>query len=144
MNKNVFIVHGQSHRDRDELAEIVSELGCVPKILSSEPTNGDTIIREFENLARNCVFALVLLTPDDPMAEELEEPERYRARQNVIFEMGWFFSHLGRSRTRLIYKGEIELPTDITGVLYIKFDDSVIQVKDKIRKALAEGGLLEP
>lgn len=142
MNKNVFVVHGRSQGDRDKLAKIITELGCVPKILALEPRNGGTIIEEFERLASNCVFAFVVMTPDDPMANELDENEKYRARQNVIFEMGWFFSFLGRSRTRLLYKGDIELPTDVTGILYIKYETSIDEIRADIRDALIEGGLI--
>lgn len=142
LNKNVFIVHGQSDADRDKLAEIINDLGCAPKILALEPKNGGTIIEEFESLASNCVFAFILMTPDDPMASELDEIHRYRARQNVIFEMGWFFSQLGRTRTRLLYKGEIELPTDVTGIIYIKYEDNINDIRAKIRDALCEGGVI--
>lgn len=128
--------------DRDKLAEIVKDLDCVPKILALEPKDGGTIIEEFEALAKNCVFAFVLMTPDDPMANELDETEKFRARQNVIFEMGWFFSYLGRSKTRLLYKGDIELPTDVTGIIYIKYDDVIDDIRSKIRDALSEGGVI--
>ena len=143
MNKNVFIVHGRSHADRDKLAKIIHDLGCIPKILALEPKNGGTIIEEFERLASTCVFAFVLMTPEDPMADELEEDQRFRARQNVIFEMGWFFSHLGRVRTRLLFKEKIELPSDVTGILYIRYEDDIDELRSEIREALIEGGLLQ-
>jgi predicted nucleotide-binding protein len=138
----VFIVHGRSHKDRDELVEIVKELGCTPKVLADEPKDGGTIIEEFEALAERCVFAFVILTPEDVTADELGNEEKHRARQNVIFEMGWFFARLGKSRTRLLYRGNIELPSDITGVIYTKYEVSVTEKKASIRRALAQGGLV--
>ena len=142
MNRNVFIVHGTSMKDRDELVEIIRELGCDPKVLADEPRSGGTIIEEFEELAKNCVFAFVLLTPDDLSANDLDDGEKHRARQNVIFEMGWFFAKLGRSRTRLLHKATVELPSDVTGVLYLKYKDSVTEKKSSIRRSLIEGGLI--
>ena len=142
MNKNVFIVHGRSHKDRDELVEIVKELGCTPRVLADEPKDGGTIFEEFIGLADRCVSAFILLTPDDLTADRLDDDEKHRARQNVIFEMGWFFAKLGKARTRLLYRGDIELPSDITGVLYIRYENSPEEKKASIRKALEQGGLL--
>lgn len=139
----MFIVHGRSHDERDTLATIVRDLGCVPKILSKEPKSGKSIIEEFEDLARTCVFALILLTPDDPQADKLLGSPVSRARQNVIFEMGWFFSQLGKQRTRLVHKGPVELPSDVTGIMYIEYPESELKLKEKIEQALREGGLLE-
>ena len=141
MNKNVFIVHGQAHADRDDLAALVSDLGLIPKILEFERKSGGTIIEEFEKLARQCVFAFVLLTPDDKQAAELEEADLFRARQNVIFEMGWFFKALGRERVRLVHRDRVELPSDVTGIIYISYDKKIGEVRSKIREALTEGGL---
>jgi predicted nucleotide-binding protein len=142
LNRNVFIVHGRSHKDRDDLAEIVRELGCQPKVLADEPRNGGTIIEEFEELANTCVFAFVILTPDDVSADAMGDEDKHRARQNVIFEMGWFFARLGRSRTRLLYRDSIELPSDVTGVLYLKYKELVSEKKSAIRRSLVEGGLI--
>jgi predicted nucleotide-binding protein len=142
LNKNVFIVHGRSHKDRDDLVEIVRELGCEPKVLADEPRSGGTIIAEFEELAGSCVFAFVILTPDDLSADAMGEGEKHRARQNVIFEMGWFFAKLGRSRTRLLFKDSVELPSDVTGIFYMKYKELVSEKKSAIRRSLLEGGLI--
>jgi len=144
MNKNVFIAHGRSVKERDELAEIVREFGCNPIIMQLEEKGGGALIEEFETLAKKCVFALILLTPDDPQATSLKDEEIFHARQNVIFEMGWFYRSLGKSCTRLIYKKEVELPSDVTGIVYIKFSESVYEKRDSIRRSLVEGGLVEP
>ena len=48
---------------------------------------------------------------------------RPRSRQNVIFEFGYFIGKYGRTRVRALVKGDIEIPSDYSGVLYIQFDD---------------------
>jgi len=43
--------------------------------------------------------------------------EHRRARQNVIFELGFFYGLLGRYEGRVIAlrKGDVEIPSDIHG-----------------------------
>ena len=69
-------------------------------------------------------FAIVLLTPDDRGGEASlpYEKQKPRARQNVIFELGYFIGRLGRQRVCGLYKPDVELPSDYTGVLYIPVD----------------------
>ena len=47
---------------------------------------------------------------------------KYRARQNVVLELGYFLGSLGRKRVCALYKGNIEMPSDYQGVLYIEMD----------------------
>ena len=52
-----------------------------------------------------------------------EEALRPRARQNVIFELGFFFGFLGRGRVCAIYEKGVELSSDLHGVLYVEHDE---------------------
>ena len=52
------------------------------------------------------------------------KPVRPRARQNVILELGFFIGKLGRSRVAALIAGDLEVPSDVSGVLYIRVDDS--------------------
>ena len=142
-NRNVFIVHGHDTKALTDLRDILADLGMHPIILKDKPDMGLTIIEKFERYANGSVFAFVLLTPDDRQAAQEKGLKKFRARQNVIFEMGWFFHKLGRARTRLVHKGIVELPSDITGVIYIEFKNEVAEIREQIRAALFEGGLIE-
>jgi len=64
------------------------------------------------------------------------EDSHFRARQNVILEFGYFMGLLGRNRVCCLYKGEVELPSDMSGIAYIPFKESVDEVRDKIVKEL--------
>lgn len=67
-------------------------------------------------------FAVVLLTPDDegrPKGGELEP----RARQNVLLELGYFIGRLGRAKVCALKRGELEIPSDFTGVVWEAMDD---------------------
>ncbi|MYB95265.1 MAG: hypothetical protein F4039_05000 [Gammaproteobacteria bacterium] len=63
--------------------------------------------------------------PSERTVEEDRTDDQYnsRARQNVVLELGYFIGKLGRERVCPIYKGEIELPSDLDGVLYIRMDE---------------------
>ncbi len=47
-----------------------------------------------------------------------------RARQNVVLEHGYLMGKLGRSKVCALVKGDVEIPNDISGVVYISMDDA--------------------
>ncbi len=138
----VFVVHGHAVEDRDKLFKILTEFNVEPVVMEFATKKGRSIYEEFYDLAKDCEFAFVLLTPDDKMAADVPDDEKFRARQNVIFEMGWFYSFLGREKTRLLYRGTIEIPSDVTGVVYIKFNETLDEVRSDIRSSLEAGGVV--
>ena len=90
--------------------------------MQEQPDRGRTIIEKFEEYAQ-VDFAIALFTPDDIGGLDGDDPQ-FRARQNVIFEFGYFIGKHGRKRVRALVKGNIEIPSDYSGVLYIPLDDS--------------------
>lgn len=132
LNRKVFIVHGHDNEAKEITARLVSDLVMIPVILHEQPSMGRTIIEKFEDHS-DVSFAIVLLTPDDlggPFKEMWgKEPEeqvkklRARARQNVVFELGFFSAKLGRGHVCALLKGEgIEIPSDYAGIVYIGMD----------------------
>ena len=84
-----------------------------------------TVIEKFEDFAARAGFAIVLMTPDDfgyPVGKE--EEKKHRPRQNVVLELGYFAAHLGRSKTFVLLKGDIEMPSDVLGLVYERMDNS--------------------
>jgi predicted nucleotide-binding protein len=67
-------------------------------------------------------FAIVLLTPDDVgrVANADAATDQPRARQNVVFELGYFFGKLGRDHVAVINSG-VEKPSDVDGLAYIAY-----------------------
>lgn len=122
-SKKVFIVHGHDLAARDAVARFIDKLELTSIIFSEQPNAGQTIIEKFENLSDDVGYAIVLLTPDD-MGTSIDNPEELkpRARQNVIYELGWFGAKLGRDRVCAIVKGGIEIPSDYDGIVYIDMD----------------------
>jgi len=122
--KDAFIVHGHDETVKERVARYIEKLGLNAIILHEQPNAGRTIIEKFETYS-NVGFAVILLTPDDVGASrQATSNNQLRARQNVIFELGYFIGKLGRNRVCALYKQEIELPSDIDGLLYLPLDNS--------------------
>lgn len=123
-SKNIFIVHGRDEKLKETVARLVTKLGYNPVILHERPNGGRTVIEKFEANADAC-FAIALLTPDDVGSLKEDAPSatlKPRARQNVILEFGYFLGRLSRKRVCAITAGEIEIPSDYAGVVYIPLD----------------------
>ena len=121
----VFLVHGRDLGTRDSVARFLETLKLQPVILDEQADRGQTIIEKFEQHAQEVRFAVVLLTPDDEGRIRGEESDlKPRARQNVIFELGYFARSFGRNRVCALTKGGVEIPSDYDGVVYIPLDDS--------------------
>lgn len=118
----VFIVHGRDNLRRAAVARFVERLGMEAVILAEQADEGRTIIEKFEAHGNEADYAIVLMTPDDFGGVTGSEP-RPRARQNVVLELGYFMGRLERRRVTALVVGEVERPSDVDGVLYVRWDD---------------------
>lgn len=123
-NKKVFVVHGHDEGVREAVARFLERIGLEPIILHERPNKGRTIIEKFHEEAEDIGFAVILMTPDDHGSKVGGSDTKPRARQNVVFELGFFIGVLGRERVAALVKGEIERPTDFDGVVYIDLDNA--------------------
>lgn len=121
--KDVFIVHGHNEEIKHHVARTLTSLKLTPIILHEQANEGLTVIEKFEKFSE-VEFAIILLTFDDYGNVKNEEKKNKRARQNVILELGYFLAKLGRSNVLPLYEDGVELPSDISGVLYTKIDES--------------------
>lgn len=121
-SRRVFVVHGHDEAALQGLARFLEKLGLEAIVLKEQPDQGRTIIEKFEASADDVGFAVVLLTPDDLGGSVKSEIPDARARQNVIFELGFFAGKLGRGRVCLLRKGHVEIPSDLYGVIYTDMD----------------------
>jgi len=124
ISNRIFLVHGHNNELKETTARFLEKLGLKPIILHEQSSKGLTIIEKFEEYS-DVAFAVVLLTPDDlgctiDKKDELQK----RARQNVIFELGYFIGKLGRKNVVGLVKDKIEIPSDYTGVMYIGVDNN--------------------
>lgn len=142
----VFIVHGHDEKAKTELEVHLSEMGLTSVVLHRKPDEGQTLIEKFEKHS-DVGYAFILLTPDDLAysADQESVPDERRkkearARQNVIFEFGYFVGKLGRRRVCCLYRGDVVLPSDLHGLVYKKYERSVEEVAYSILKELQAAG----
>ncbi|WP_324170474.1 nucleotide-binding protein [Sulfurimonas sp.] len=126
LKNKVFIVHGHDNETKQEVARFVQNLGLEAIILHEQVSSGMTIIEKIEHYTNEADFAIVLYTPCDKGrgATETKVHPRDRARQNVVFEHGYLMAQLGRKHVCALVKGDIETPSDISGVVYTDMDIS--------------------
>lgn len=117
----VFIVHGRDDLAKTEVARFIEKLGFSAIILHEQASSGKTIIEKIE-AHTNVGFAIVLYTPCDIGALAGEKAQKSRARQNVVFEHGYLIGKLGRHNVCALVKGDVEIPNDISGVVYVPLD----------------------
>jgi len=137
----VFIVHGH---DEALLAEAKDYFQNTlkwpePVVLRDKPNGGKTIIEKFEEHADLVDWVFVLISPDDKSFEPKTNDEKRRARQNVIFELGFFYGLLGRREGRVIVlkKGDVEVPSDIQGIVWIDVSTGVRASGEDIRREVS-------
>lgn len=130
----VFIVHGHDEKAKNQLEIFLAEIGLKPIVLHRQPDEGQTIIEKFEKHS-DVGFAFIILTPDEiaypSKHEQYDDSKREkesRARPNVIFEFGYFIGKLGRSRVCCLYKGNVTLPSDVSGIIYKEFKSEIEEV----------------
>lgn len=132
LSNKIFIVHGHNEEMKQTVARVVTNLGLIPIILHEQANEGRTIIDKFEYNAENIQFAIILLSGDDLAAsvkdlegvkdEEVRNRLEKRARQNVVFEMGYFAGKLGRSKLFYLLQDEVTKPGDLDGLVYTPYD----------------------
>lgn len=137
-SKKVFIVHGRDDSKKYEVSGFLYEQGLEPIILHEQVNNGQTIIEKIEKNS-DVACSIILLTPDDEgKLKNSDSPLKTRARQNVIFEAGYFMGKLGRNRT-IILSGVEETMSDIDGIVYIDINN----YKSALLKELKELKLIK-
>jgi predicted nucleotide-binding protein len=148
----VFLVHGHDLRFRDEVERFLTDLGLQSVVLSKVEREERSILDRFESLAAEAGFAVVLLSPDDygTAVRQFDARRggknalRYRARQNVVLELGFFYGRLGWERVLVIEKApsedwpDFERPSDLAGVVFVRSSgdrDWRSELRTKLAKA---------
>ena len=142
-SKNIFIIHGHDEAKRRELESLLKDrFNLNPIVLLDQPDQGLTIIEKFEKYASDCSYAFALFTPDDIVTNG--DKQYFQARPNVIFELGWFYANLGRSRVCILDQAseESKIFSDLQGVLRMQFNTNVSEKYIEIERELKSLGIL--
>ena len=138
--KRVFIACGRDEEAKQIVARWVAKLGLEAIIISEQPSGARTQIEQLEMYTDNVAFAVILLTPDDvgKPKDQLGEPN-FRPSQDVILGLGVLIGKHGRDRICLLYKGELELPSNINGITSMLMDDDGGWILNLIREMESVG-----
>ena len=128
----VFIVHGHDGELKQSVARLVEKQGLQAIILSEQANKGKTIIEKFEENS-DVSGAICLFTADDFGRAKADANDSLRARQNVVFEAGYFMGKLSRSRVVIIAEHGVELPSDMQGIVYTDKSNWEIDVLKELK-----------
>ena len=123
---NVFVVYGHNESMRVNVTRYLRRIGIKSLDLMEHSPSGIRTIFDALNSCANAVeSAIILLSADDIVVNDRHEFQSYRARQNVIFEMGLFAGILGKDKVIVLYQPDenFEFPSDIIGIYYIAYTD---------------------
>ncbi len=143
---SIFIAHGSDEALMTDVARLLEKTQSADykvTILSEQPNRGEALIEKFEREAKAAAFAIVILSADDvggPKSAKSSNKQKSRARQNVVFELGYFFACLDRRRVIALYERGVELPSDIYGLVYIEVSKDG-QWRSRVIKELRDAGL---
>jgi predicted nucleotide-binding protein len=123
-NLKIFVVHGHNEEIKQHVARVLEKLNLKPIILHEQANEGKTVIEKFSSHS-GVNFAVVILSGDDIGASKKQNKElKFRARQNVVFELGFFLGKLGREKVVVLHEtiDNFEFPSDYNGVIYLPYD----------------------
>jgi predicted nucleotide-binding protein len=130
LSKKIFVVYGHDETAKTQLELMLRKWGFDPLILDQLPSEGQTIIEKLEKYSQDVGYAVVLATPDDEGHKANRPDEKtFRARQNVVLELGMLLSKLGRKKVAILLKDQanMEKPSDIQGLIYIPFKENLVK-----------------
>ncbi|MBU1636975.1 nucleotide-binding protein [bacterium] len=143
---SIFVVYGHDKEAKTELEVILRRGGLNPIILDQVASQGMTLVEKLETHLNPCDYVCVLLTPDDKGGLIDSSPSEYRprARQNVIFELGWSMGHMNRNRVAIIRKESVDTPfenaSDLQGIVELRYTKSIEEIKHDLGKELHTAG----
>jgi predicted nucleotide-binding protein len=149
---SVFVVHGHDKTLLIEVKDYLKALNIRPIVLIDEYGAEQSLFKKFLTWSSDTKFAIVLITADDVGAGryQYDEPDikdrslQFRARQNVILELGYFYGLLGWDKVFVLLKNpdkkfpNFERPSDLDGVIFDTVESSgnwKAILKDKLKKS---------
>jgi predicted nucleotide-binding protein len=137
----IFVVHGHDRAIRHEVVRVLERgTGREVIVLHEQPNAGRVLLEKFEDHAASAAYAVVLVTADDHGGSVADASQRPRGRQNVVFELGYFFGKLGRDRVAVLLEPGVEKPSDIDGLVYVALDPGGAW-KQQLARELDSAGL---
>jgi predicted nucleotide-binding protein len=133
---SVFVVHGHDDHAVRAVEFHLTKLGIKTVVLSRVAGAAQSLFQKFLEFSKEARFAIVILTADDLgssrhqyNAQDVgEKALQFRARQNVILELGFFYGYLGWENVFVLSVPpdkvfpNFERPSDLDGVVFDVID----------------------
>lgn len=140
-SSDIFIIHGHDEENRSRLKDLLHDEWDLPSIiLAKKPGKGRTLIEKFEQEAQSAIYAFAILTPDDVVSSK--DKKYPQPRPNVIFELGWFCGRLHRGKVCILLRKGTKIHSDLAGISYIEFVESILEKEGEIKKELLAANIL--
>ena len=125
--KRVFVAHGRNGKWKQAVADLLDHAGSHEVAILNEPQPEQrTLVEQLEEQVAGSHYAIVVLTADDVGGERrhsADEPYYSpRARQAVVFELGFLVAALSPKGVCVLYEEGVELPCAIDGIAYVRLD----------------------
>ena len=122
---------------KDDVEAFLRNINYKTIVLADDKTIGNSILENFKENAEKASYAVCLYSLDDQISKN-----KYRARQNVLFEHGYFEHMLEKGRTIMIVENDnsktLDIPSDLNGKLYIEYDkNKPSEWQSKLKKELS-------
>lgn len=134
--QSIFLVHGHDTVAVSEVETFLRERGVEPVILSKIGGTAQSLLQKFFTTAADARFAIAILSADDLGASRIQYDAegvrdralQFRARQNVILELGYFYGRLGWENVFVLLRApdrvfpNFEKPSDLEGAVFDTMD----------------------
>jgi len=152
---SAFLVHGHDSAALSEMETYLTELGVKAFVLYRVGGSAQSLLQRFLKSAADARFAIVILSADDLGASRIQYDAegvgdralQFRARQNVILELGFFYGLLGWENVFVLYRPpakvfpNFERPSDIDGAVFDSMDASGVW-RESLAQKLVDAGFL--
>jgi Predicted nucleotide-binding protein containing TIR-like domain len=137
-SRKIFIVHGRDENAKNEVALFLKKIGLEDIVLHQRPNRGRNLLTKFQEEAEGSSFAVILMTPDDD-GGLAGGPRQKRARQNVVFELGFFIGKFGTPHVAALIVPGVEKPSDFDGICWIEFGRNADWKRELARELKSAG-----
>lgn len=120
--QRVFVTHGRAQDWRAVKDFIETDVQLKTAELAQQPNLGRTVIEKLLDTADECDGAVIVMTGDD-----VTDQGEARVRENVKHEIGFFQGRYGRDRVILLHQDDVNVPTNLSGVVYSAFPKGRIE-----------------
>jgi len=133
----VFFGHGRSEDWRVLKDHVVDRLGCKHEEYNREPTAGLSRKERLLVMLDRAKFAVLVMTAEDQM-----ESGEWRARENVVHEVGLFQGKLTFERAIVVLQDGCNEFSNIAGLDQLRYKHNILEVAHEIRDILVREQLI--